>query len=295
MTDEASENDPAVDLRRIGVVGAGLMGSGIAEVCSRATLDVVVAEVDRDSLRAARERIERSFGVAVEREKLTPTERDAAVERIRFTVDLADLSDRELVIEAVAEQILVKESIFQSLEAATPSTCILATNTSSISISKIAAATQSPERVIGIHFFNPPTVMPLVEIIGALQTSASTIKIASHFVATQLNKVVIRSVDRAGFVVNALLVPYIFSAIHMVEAGFATQDDVDEGMRAGCGHPMGPIRLADLIGLDTLQAIGERLFDEYKEPQYATPPLLARLVESGYLGKKTGRGFYSYG
>jgi 3-hydroxybutyryl-CoA dehydrogenase len=283
------------DIERIGVVGGGLMGSGIAEVCARASLDVVVAEVDAAAAEAAQDRVVKSLDRGLRSGKLSDEDRDSAVQRIRFTTDVAELADRQLVIEAVVEDEDTKAAVFRSLDAVvTDPKAILASNTSSIPIMKLGIATSRPEQVIGIHFFNPVPVLRLVELVTSLLTSPDTVAAADGFATGVLGKKVIRSQDRAGFIVNALLIPYILSAIRMMESGFATADDIDAGMVEGCNHPMGPLHLADLIGLDTTQAVALSLYQEFKEPLYAPPPMLARMVEAGLLGRKSGRGFFDY-
>lgn len=283
------------DIARVGVVGCGLMGSGIAEVFARAGLDVRVSEASGEALELGRTRLTGSFDTAVKRGKLTEEEREAALARISFTTELADFADRDLVIEAVAEREDVKSAIFQTLDQVVERRdAILASNTSSIPIVKLASATSRPEQVLGIHFFNPAPVQKLVEIIPTLTTSAETVTRAEAFTREVLAKDPIRARDRAGFVVNALLVPYLLSAVRMFESGVATAEDIDKGMEAGCAHPMGPLRLCDLIGLDTIVSIAESMYHEYKEPLYAAPPLLQRMVDAGLLGRKSGRGFYQY-
>jgi len=283
------------EIQRVGVVGAGLMGSGIAEVCARAGLDVTVLEVSPEACERGRTRLVGSLDRGVRNGKLTEDARDAAVAHLAFTTDFAELGDRQLVIEAVVEDEALKTDIFRKLDAALlDPNAILASNTSSIPIMKLGIATQRPEQVIGIHFFNPVPVLRLVELVTSLLTSPTTIDRANTFATDTLHKRVIRSQDRAGFVVNALLIPYILSAIRMMESGFATADDIDAGMVEGCNHPMGPLHLADLIGLDTTMAVADSLYKEFKEPLYAPPPLLSRMVEAGLLGRKSGRGFYDY-
>jgi len=272
------------------------MGSGIAEVCARAGLDVVVREVDPAAAEAGRSRIVKSLDRAVRASKLAEADRDSALAHIAFTTDLAELADRQLVVEAVIEDEGLKTEVFTGLDKVlTADDAILASNTSSIPIMKLGMATERPEFVVGIHFFNPVPILHLVEVVPSLLTSADTAARATDFAAQQLHKRVIRCQDRAGFVVNALLVPYILSAIRMMESGFATAEDIDTGMVEGCNHPMGPLHLADLIGLDTCLAIADSLYAEFKEPLYAPPPLLSRMVEAGLLGRKAGRGFYQYG
>jgi 3-hydroxybutyryl-CoA dehydrogenase len=285
-----------VTIERVGVVGCGLMGSGIAEVCARAGLDVIVREVSEEAAEAGRARLVKSLDRGLGAGKMSEAERDAAVTRLTFTTDLADLADRELVVEAVVEDEAMKVDIFRELDRfVTSESAILASNTSSIPIMKLGTVTQRPEHVIGIHFFNPVPVLRLVELVTSLMTSDETLDRSSDFAVGVLNKRVIRSKDRAGFVVNALLIPYLLSAIRMMESGFASADDIDTGMVEGCSHPMGPLHLTDLIGLDTTLAVAQSLYEEFKEPLYAPPPLLSRMVDAGLLGRKTGRGFYEYG
>jgi 3-hydroxybutyryl-CoA dehydrogenase len=282
-------------IERVGVVGSGLMGSGIAEVCARAGLDVVVREVDASAAEAGLTRLTTSLERGVRSGKLSEDDRDAALGRIRVTTDIEELADRQLVVEAVIEDEASKVAVFKLLDqVVVDPAAILASNTSSIPIMKLGIATKRPEQVIGIHFFNPVPVLRLVELVTSLLTSPDTIAAADHFATEVLHKKVIRSQDRAGFVVNALLIPYLLSAIRMMESGFATADDIDAGMVEGCNHPMGPLHLADLIGLDTTQAVAASLYEEFKEPLYAPPPMLSRMVEAGLLGRKTGRGFYDY-
>jgi len=283
------------EITRVGVAGCGLMGSGIAEVCARGGLDVVVREIDDGAAAAGRARIEGSLARAVRAGKLDPEDRDAALARIRVTTDLADLADRELIIEAATENPAVKAALFAELDrvAADPDV-ILATNTSSIPIVQVARATTRPERVVGLHFFNPVPVQRLVEVIPSVLTSAPAVLGVTDLVTKALGKTVIKAPDRSGFVVNALLVPFLLSAIRMLEAGYASAEDIDQGMVLGCAHPMGPLRLSDLIGLDTLKAVADSMYEEYKEPLYAAPPLLRRMTDAGLLGRKSGRGFYDY-
>lgn len=280
---------------RIGVVGCGLMGAGIAEVCTRAGLDVIVREIDAAAAERGRSRIITSLDRGVTSGKLSEADRDAAVGRLAFTTDIGDLADRQLVVEAVVEDEALKTDVFAALDkVVTDGDAVLASNTSSIPVMKLGMATQRPEHVIGIHFFNPVPVLRLVEVVTSLLTSPETSLRAEAFATGVLDKKVIRSQDRAGFVVNALLIPYLLSAIRMMESGFATAEDIDTGMVEGCNHPMGPLRLTDLIGLDTTLAVAQSLYEEFKEPLYAPPPLLSRMVEAGLLGRKSGRGFYDY-
>ncbi|HYQ70028.1 3-hydroxybutyryl-CoA dehydrogenase [Actinophytocola sp.] len=282
-------------IERVGVVGCGLMGSGIAEVAARAGLDVVVTEVSADALKAGQARVEKSLARAVRNGKLSEDDRAAAYDRIRFTPDLGEFADRQLVVEAVAENEQAKTDVFASLDkVVTDPTAVFASNTSSIPIMKLGMATSRPQQVIGIHFFNPVPVLKLVELVPSLLTAEDTKARAQAFAQGKLGKQVILSQDRAGFVVNALLVPYLLSAIRMLESGFASPEDIDTGMVQGCAHPMGPLALTDLIGLDTTKAIAESMYAEFKEPLYSPPPLLLRMVDAGLLGKKSNRGFYDY-
>lgn len=282
-------------ITRVGVVGAGQMGAGIAEVSARAGVDVLVFETTEALTTAGRDRITKSLDRGVSAGKITERERDAAVANLKFTTDLADFADRQLVIEAVIEDESIKSSIFAKLdEVITDPDAVLASNTSSIPIMKIAAATRNPGRVLGLHFFNPVPVLPLVELISTLVTTPEAAARTEAFASEVLGKQVVRAADRSGFVVNFLLVPYLLAAIRMAESGFATVEDIDKAVVAGLSHPMGPLRLSDLVGLDTLKLIADSMYDEYKEPLYAAPPLLLRMVEAGRLGKKSGVGFYEY-
>ncbi|MFJ9566992.1 3-hydroxybutyryl-CoA dehydrogenase [Streptomyces fuscichromogenes] len=281
------------DIRRVGVVGCGLMGAGIAEVCARAGLDVVVHEVSEKAAEAGLARITASLDRGIRRGKLAAVDREGALGRVRVTSDLADLSDRDLVVEAATEDEGGKVELFAELDRViVREDALLASNTSSLPIMKLGTATRRPRQVIGVHFFNPVPVLDLVEIVPSLLTSPETRARAEGFVTHVLRKKVIRAQDRAGFVVNALLVPYLLSAIRMLESGFASAEDIDTGMVLGCAHPMGPLSLADLIGLDTLTAIAEAMYADFKDPLYAPPPLLLRMVEAGLLGRKSGRGFH---
>ncbi|MEV0668683.1 3-hydroxybutyryl-CoA dehydrogenase [Mycobacterium sp. NPDC050441] len=282
-------------IERVGVIGAGQMGAGIAEVSARAGVDVLVFETTDALVTAGRNRITKSLERAVSAGKVTEREKDAALDKLKFTTTIDDLADRQLVIEAVIEDENVKAKIFADLDRViTDPDAVLASNTSSIPIMKLAAATQNPARVLGLHFFNPVPVLPLVELVSTLVTAEAAAARVEEFAGTVLGKQVVRCSDRSGFVVNALLVPYLLAAVRMVEGGFATIEDVDKAVVAGLSHPMGPLRLSDLVGLDTLKLIADKMFDEFKEPLYAAPPLLLRMVEAGQLGKKSGQGFYKY-
>jgi 3-hydroxybutyryl-CoA dehydrogenase len=271
------------------------MGGGIAEVCARAGVDVTVFETTEALITAGRARLVKSLERGVSAGKITERERDRAIEKLRFTTKMTELADRQLVIEAVIEDEKIKAGIFRQLdEIITDPDAVLASNTSSIPIMKLGAATKNPGRVLGLHFFNPVPVLPLVELVTTLVTDEAAAARTEHFAGTVLGKQVVRCSDRSGFVVNALLVPYLLSAVRMVESGFATVEDVDKAVVAGLSHPMGPLRLSDLVGLDTLKLIADKLYEEFKEPLYGPPPLLLRMVEAGRLGKKSGRGFYTY-
>ncbi|MGW2561574.1 3-hydroxybutyryl-CoA dehydrogenase [Streptomyces sp. NPDC001514] len=269
-------------IQRVGIVGGGQMGAGIAEVCARAGLDTVVCEADATAARRARERVAVSLERAVQRGKLDRISAEDSLTRLVFTSSLDDLTDRQLVIEAVIENQDAKTKIFAALDKIVEDPeAILATNTSSLPIMRLGMATRRADRVLGLHFFNPVPVLPLMEVVASLHTAPETITAVEEFARDTLGKTPIRSQDRAGFVVNALLIPYLLSAIRMAESGFATAADVDAGMELGCAHPMGPLKLADLIGLDTVAAIAQSLYEEFKEPLYAPPPLLQRMVEAG--------------
>jgi len=271
------------------------MGAGIAEVSLRAGVDVRIYEPTDALVAAGRDRITKSLERAVAKGKLAPDDRDLALANLTSTTSLSDLADRDLVIEAIIEDDAVKAKVFAELdEVITNPDAVLASNTSSIPIMKIAAATKNPGRVLGLHFFNPVPVLPLVELVGTLVTTDAAIARTEQFASSVLGKQVVRCADRSGFVVNALLVPYLLSAIRMAEAGVATIEDIDKAIVAGLSHPMGPLRLSDLIGLDTLKLIADKMFEEFKEPLYGPPPLLQRMVEAGQLGKKSGKGFYTY-
>ncbi len=282
------------NIERIGVIGAGLMGSGIAEVAAKAGVDVCVVEASPVAAETGLNRIQKSIDRAVNKSKMTEDEGAGVMSRISVTEDLDSLGDRQMVIEAVVEDEQIKVDLFRRLDELVSPDAILASNTSSIPIMKLAMATSRPEKVVGIHFFNPVPVLDLVELVISLHTSPETHEVARSFSANQLGKSVIESQDRAGFIVNALLIPYVLSAIRMFESGFASKEDIDQGMVVGCAHPMGPLALADLIGLDTTMAVAESLYEEFREQLYAPPPLLARMVDAGLLGRKAGRGFYEY-
>ena len=282
------------EVQDIGVVGAGFMGSGIAEAAARAGLRVRLYEPDESPLELSRTRIAASVDRAVRGGKMDAEQGQALQERITWSTELHSLHGAELVIEAIREDEEIKRRTFRMLDDALDDSVILASNTSSIPIAGLAAATHRPTRVIGLHFFSPVPVMKLVEVVVALDTEPRTIDRAEAFVR-QIGKRPIRTKDRSGFIVNMLLVPYLMAAVRMYEDGFASREDIDEGMRLGCGHPMGPLSLCDFIGLDVLYAVCDSLYDEFKRAEYAPPPLMKRMVALGHLGRKTGRGFYQYG
>ncbi len=283
-------------IERVGIVGGGQMGGGIAEVCIKAGVDVIVREVSDELAERSRAGIERSLGKAVDRGKLTAEDRDAALNRLRLTTDLVDLADRQLVIEAIVENEAIKRELFAELgRIVTDPDAILATNTSSLPVTRIATATSRPDHVVGMHFFNPAQIMPLVEVVSTVVSAPEVVDRAAAFASDTLGKTVVRAKDRAGFIVNKLLCPYIFEAIRMYEEGFASREDIDAAMVNGAGYPMGPLTLSDLIGNDTMLAVADAFMAEYQDPRYAAPPLLRRMVEAGLLGRKSGKGFYDYG
>ncbi len=283
----------AEDVRTVGVIGCGLMGSGIAEVVARAGQDAVVLETSDELVERGRQRIETSTLRAVERNRLDALEREAVLGRVSLTTDVQDLADVDLVIEAATEDHDTKVGMFRRLDEVTKPEVILASNTSSIPIADLGAATSRPDKVLGMHFFNPVPVMGLIELVRAISTSDDTMTFGRAY-GVVLGKTTVESRDRAGFIVNALLIPYLNGAIRMLEDGFATREDIDTAVHLGLNHPMGPLRLIDLIGLDTHLFIANVLFEEFKEPTYAPPPLLRRMVTAGRLGRKVGRGFYDY-
>jgi 3-hydroxybutyryl-CoA dehydrogenase len=280
------------EINSVGVVGGGLMGAGIAEVSAVAGMSVVVRDLPQ-FLDAARGRVEKSLAGAVKRGKIDEAKRDEVLARITFTPDLKDVASADIVIEAIPEILDLKVSLLKELDELVSPDNVIGTNTSSIPIAELAGKVQHPGRIVGVHFFSPVPVMKLVEIVVALDTDPETADIAFEF-ANKLGKHPIRTKDRSGFIVNMLLVPYLMAAVRMYEDGFATREDIDDGMRLGCGHPMGPLTLCDFIGLDVLYAICDSLYEEFKRPEYAPTPLLKRMVVSGHHGRKTGKGFYDY-
>ena len=283
-----------MSIERVGIVGGGLMGSGIAEVSAKTGIDVIVHEINGELAEMALAKINKSLGRAVERGKLEGSTRDEILGRISVTTDLGDMADRQIVVEAVTENEDLKKDIFTKLdEIVTDPDAILASNTSSIPITRLASATSRPDHVVGLHFFSPVPVMALTELVTTVMSDPAVEQRAQAF-AESVGKTVIRAKDRAGFIVNMLLVPYWLSAIRMYESGVASKEDIDTGMKLGANHPMGPLELADFVGLDVTKFVADVLFDEYKEPMYSSPPILTRMVEAGLLGRKTGRGFYAY-
>jgi 3-hydroxybutyryl-CoA dehydrogenase len=282
----------AQTIRSVAVLGGGFMGAGIAESASIAELPVMIRELP-EYLAAARTRLEKSMDSAVKRGKLEAGQRDAALARVTFTSELKDVAGSDIIIEAVPENFKLKLSIMKELNEIVSDETILASNTSSIPIAELASAVSRPGRVVGLHFFSPVQVMKLVEIVRALDTSDETITAAKEFVL-RLGKHPIETKDRSGFIVNFLLTPYLMGAVRMYEEGFASREDIDAGMRLGASHPMGPLQLCDFIGLDVLRAVCESLFEEFKRDEYATPPLMKRMIAAGHLGRKSGRGFYEY-
>jgi len=281
-------------IRKVGVLGGGLMGSGIAEVCARAGYDTIVREVSEDLAAKGKGRIEGSLAKAVDRGKLPGADRDAAIARISTTTRLEDLAACDLVVEAVVEDLALKKETFAALDAICGDTAIFCSNTSSLTITELSAATRRPDRFAGLHFFNPVPVMKLVEVVRTIATSEETMDTVFEF-AKSLGKEPIRAHDNSGFVVNRLLVPYLLDAVRALEEGVGSREDIDRGMELGCGHPMGPLKLLDFVGLDTTYSIAEIMFNEYREKRFAPPPLLKRMVLAGRYGRKSGRGFYEYG
>lgn len=277
----------------VGIVGGGLMGSGIAEVCARQGMSTQVCERDAEALAGARRRVERSLERGRSTGKLSDDDVTAILERIDFTTALDELGGCDIVIEAIAEVLSDKVEAFRTLDSIVPEHAILASNTSSLPIIEIARATGRADRVIGTHFFNPPPVMKLLELVRSIATSETTLQETRAF-GERLGKRIIVAQDRGGFIVNLLLIPFLTHAVRLYESGFATREDIDEGMRLGCGHPMGPLQLLDYIGLDTALFVCEALYAEYANADYAPPPLLRRMVAAGRLGRKSGRGFYEY-
>jgi 3-hydroxybutyryl-CoA dehydrogenase len=282
------------EIESVAVVGGGFMGAGIAESAAVCGLPVVVRDVDVQAIEHARGRIEASLARAIRGGKLDESEATAVQERIELTTELDAVAGADLIVEAVPEDRDLKLSVMRAIDSVAPEEAVVASNTSSIPIAELAQAVRAPERVLGMHFFSPVPVMGLVEIVVALDTSSETVDRAKRF-AERIGKRPIETKDRSGFIVNMLLVPYLMAAVRMYEEGFASREDIDNGMKLGCGHPMGPLTLCDFIGLDVLYAVCDSLYEEFKRDEYAPPPLMKRMVASGRLGRKSGRGFYDYG
>ena len=282
-----------MDLNTVGVIGCGLMGSGIAEVCARAGYRVVVREINEDLLQNGLGRIQKSLGKAVARGKISQEQADQTLARIQGTLELADFADCDLVVEAAVENMDLKKEIFAELDHILPPHAILASNTSSLCITEMASVTSRGDKILGIHFFNPVPVMPLIEFVRTILTSNETIAAAHEFGAS-LGKTMVTAKDTPGFIVNRLLIPYLLQAVQIYEDGLATREDIDTAIKLGLAHPMGPLTLLDFVGLDTTLFIADAMYDEYKDPRYAAPPLLRRMVLAGHLGRKSGRGFYDY-
>jgi 3-hydroxybutyryl-CoA dehydrogenase len=281
-------------IRSVGVIGLGIMGGGIAQVCASHGYDVLVLEANDQSIKAGRTAIEKRLSREVERDRITTERASRVLQRVSATTNIADLRSRDLVIEAVSEAPDLKGSIFSKLGETCKEDAILASNTSSLSLSSLAAASGRAERVIGLHFFNPPTAIRLVEVISSQSTSQETIDEAMAF-CDSIDRLTVRVRDTPGFIVNRLLVPFIFDAIRMLESGTANAEDIDQGCKVGLNHAMGPLATADLIGLDTLESIANSMFEEYGEPRFKAPTMLRRMVSLGHLGRKSGQGFFSYG
>ena len=282
-----------MDIKLIGVAGMGLMGSGIVEACARAGFDVIAREVNDELLERGMGYLKASLERGVKRGKLTQADMDAALARVTGSTTLVDFKDCDLVIEAAVENMQLKKTIFTELDVITRPDVLLASNTSSLSITEIATATTRPDKVLGLHFFNPVPVMPLIEVVRGLLTGDETLEVA-RLLGARLNKQLIFAKDSPGFIVNLLLVPYLLDAIRALENGVASKEDIDTGIKLGLSHPLGPFALLDLVGLDTTLFIGDAMYEEFKDARYAPPPLLRRMVAAGLLGRKSGRGFYSY-
>jgi 3-hydroxybutyryl-CoA dehydrogenase len=281
------------EVKRIGVVGSGIMGSGVAEVATKAGFEVVLRSRTQSSADAMLAGLERSLAKQVDRGKLTDDERSEALERVRAVTDLGELAECDLVLESIVEDLATKKHLFTELDRVCADGAILATNTSTLAVVEMAMETGRPDRVCGVHFFNPAPVMPLVEVVRAITTSDETLASARAF-AEACGKTVVDVKDQAGFVVNALLFPYLNNAVKLLDAGVASRDDIDAAMKGGCNFPMGPLELVDLVGLDTSLAILDALYEEFRDPNYAPAPLLRRMVSAERYGRKSGQGFYDY-
>ena len=282
-----------MEIKTVGVVGCGLMGSGIAEVCARAGYNVVVREVDESTLNQGLQRIRQSLGRALERGRIDQATYDQTLGRIRGTVNMADLAESDFVIEAVVENLDLKKQVFAELDRICREGVILATNTSCLPVTDIAAVTRRPKLVIGTHFFNPAPVLPLVEIVRTILNDEETVETTRRFIES-LGKTVVITKDRPGFIVNRLAIPFLLDAIRVLEEGLATKEEIDTAIKLGLNHPMGPFTLLDFVGLDTTLFVADAMYEQFRDPKYAAPPLLRRMVAAGLLGRKSGRGFYDY-
>jgi 3-hydroxybutyryl-CoA dehydrogenase len=282
-----------MEIKNVGVVGCGLMGSGIVEACARARYAVTVREINDELVGKGLDRVRQSMGKGVSRGKLTQAEMDAAMARVQGTTDLADLAGSDLVIEAVVENMALKKELFAGLDKLCAPGAILSSNTSSLCVTEIASVTGRPDKVLGLHFFNPVPVMPLLEIVRTFQTSEETLATARAF-GESLGKTIVIAKDMPGFIVNRLLIPYLLDAITMLQNGLATREDIDTAIKLGLSHPIGPLALLDFVGLDTTLFIADAMYDEFKDPRFAAPPLLRQMVLMGHLGRKSGKGFYDY-
>lgn len=282
-----------MEIKTVGVVGCGLMGSGIAEVCARAGYNVIVREVDEAALNRGLERIRQSLGRALERGRIDQATYDQTLGRIRGTVNMADLAGSDFVIEAVVENLDLKKQVFAELDRICRDGVILATNTSCLPVTDIAAATRRPKLVVGTHFFNPAPVLPLVEIVRTILNDDPTVETTRRF-CESLGKTVVITKDRPGFIVNRLAIPFLLDAVRLLEEGMATKEEIDTAVKLGLNHPMGPLTLLDFVGLDTTLFVADAMYQEFRDPKFAAPPLLRRMVAAGWLGRKSGRGFYEY-
>ena len=282
-----------MEIKQVGVVGCGQMGGGIAQVSAQSGYQVIVSEVNEELLNKGLAAINSSLAKAVEKERITPQDKEAAISRIKGTTSMKDLSSCDLVIEAAIENLELKKKIFAELDSVCPKHAILATNTSCLSIIEMAMTTSRPDKVLGMHFFNPPPLMKLLEVGRTVATSEETLEIIRNF-GRSLGKTVITAPDSPGFIVNRLMVPQVMNAIRMLEAGVASKEDIDNGMMLGLNHPIGPLAVADLVGLDTFYYIASAMYDKFKDPQFAPPVLLEKMVTAGWLGRKTGKGFFDY-